>query len=93
MSEQPRLITDRITPRTEHEAMRYLASCQLSTVSSMAMKKSRGKYEYERQISIAQSHVDFLKMFGVKVRVDSRAYKVLSYYDGDVSKWVKQYEE
>jgi len=44
--------------RTPEQALSYITDCTLATVSSMAMRKIRGKHEYERQISIAQKAVN-----------------------------------
>lgn len=77
--------------RTPEQALLYLADCQLATVSSMAMKKSRGKFEFERQIEIAQTTVDWILNFRLNIDVDSRTYQVLSLPDRKVSTWINKY--
>jgi len=67
----------------------YLVDCTLATVSDMAMKKSRGKYEYERQISIAQFAVD--KMIDMHIDPEtSRAKDIVGKMT--VADWARQYE-
>lgn len=51
--------------RTAEEALSYMVGCTLATVEDMAMKKSRSKSEYERQILIAQRGVDWMREMGV----------------------------
>lgn len=50
---------------TPEHALAYLADCTMATIESMAMKKSRSRYEYSRQISIAQQSLDWMKRMGV----------------------------
>lgn len=78
--------------RTEKEALLYLCDCLLATVSDMAMKKSRKKYEYERHIEIAQTAVNWVKDFNQEISVDSRIYDVLSTESQTVKEWAKKYE-
>lgn len=77
--------------RTPEQALVYLADCTLATVSGMAMLKSRKKNEFERQISIAQTAVDWIKDFKIEVAVDSRIYQVLSLQSRKVSEWAEKY--
>jgi len=51
--------------RALKEALLYLADCTLATVSAMAMKKSKSKHEFERQISIAQKACDWIRDLGI----------------------------
>ena len=78
--------------RNEKQALCYLTDCHLATVSDMAMRKSRKKYEYERHIQIAQISFDFLKQFDVSIEIDSRAYEVANSFNQSVKEWAKQYE-
>lgn len=78
--------------RTPENFILYLTDCNLATVSSMAMMKSRKKSEFERQISIAQSCIDFVKAHNLPVQIDSRAYKVLATEQQTVKEWVKEYD-
>lgn len=77
--------------RTPEQALLYLADCMLATVAHMAMKKSKGKYEFQRQISIAQSAVDFIKDFNIEVKINSRVYFVLELPDQSVETWSHRY--
>lgn len=74
------------------DAFLYLANCQLATVQSMAMKKRRGKYEYERQIRIAQKFVDHICNFHLKVDEGNRVNNVLNTPSKNVAEWLKKYE-
>ncbi len=80
--------------RTPEQALVYLVDCTLATVSHMAMLKSRSKSEYQRQIAIAQSGIDWIKDF--KIETDSsRIVDVLTMVDkvNSVAAWASQYEE
>ena len=77
--------------RTPEQALLYLADCTLATVSDMAMKKSKSKHEFQRQIAIAQSAVDWIKYFNVEVKVGSRVYDVLALPDKKVETWSRSY--
>lgn len=77
--------------RTPEQALLYLADCTLATVADMAMKKSKSKHEFQRQISIAQSAVDWIKDFNIEVKVGSRVYDVLALPDQNVETWSKSY--
>lgn len=50
------------------QGLEYIVSCTLATVESLALKKSRPKGEYQRQIGIAQKGVDLLKKFNVDLQ-------------------------
>ncbi len=78
--------------RTKSEALRYLADCQLATVSDMAMKKSRPKYDYIRHIQIAQKAVNWLRDFGIEPEKGERAFEVINDFKGIVSDWARKYE-
>lgn len=75
--------------RTIEKAMAYITDCCLATVSSMAMKKSRPKGEYDRQISIAQSACDWMEQFGVDV-TGTRAEDIVG--KTTVAEWAKRYD-
>ena len=75
---------------TPEQALAYLIDCTLATVSSMAMKKKRAKYEYERQISLAQTGVDWL----VSMKIDpsgTRAQDIIEKKQ-TVAQWAAEYE-
>lgn len=46
--------------RTPEQALEYMIDCTLATVSHMASLKSRKKSEFERQITIAQTGIDWM---------------------------------
>ena len=75
--------------RTPEDALAYLTDCQLASVSLMAMKKRRPKYAYERQISIAQTGLDWMNVFGSLIKRHDRAF--LAQKVG-VAQWAKQFE-
>ena len=77
--------------RTPEQALLYLADCTLATVADMAMKKSKSKSEFQRQISIAQSAVDWIKDFNIEVKIGSRVYEVLALPDRNVETWSRSY--
>jgi hypothetical protein len=76
--------------RTINQAFAYIADCNLATVCSMAMTKSRRKGEYERQISIAQSQIDWMKEFDVDPG-STRAEDIIK-AGISVGEWAKGYE-
>lgn len=75
---------------TPAQALAYITDCNLATVCRMAMMKSRPKHEFARQISIAQTAIDW--MVGMKVDfTGTRAEEVEA--AGSVEKWVEQIQE
>ncbi len=76
--------------RTEAQALAYLVDCTLATVTDMAMKKSRKKHEYARQISIAQAGVNWMRDFGIDPTW-TRADEVRD-CGWSVAEWSKQFE-
>lgn len=78
------------TINTPEEAIAYLTDCQLATVEGLAMKKNKSKYEFERQIKIAQTGIDFMSDFGSVVTENDRAYKARN--AGGVAEWAKKFE-
>lgn len=77
--------------RTPEQALVYLADCTLATVATMAMKKSKSKCEFERQIGIAQTAVDWIKDFKIEIQINSRVYNVLTLPDQKVTTWAASY--
>ena len=67
--------TDRV--RNLEEAFVYVADCNLATVCDLSMKKSRAKYEYERQIAIAQLMINWIKEFGLDCK-NTRAEAIVN---------------
>lgn len=76
--------------RTPADALSYIVDCTLATVSSMAMRKSRSKYEYDRHISIAQHGVDWMRQMNVPIENDSRAAECIA--AGSAQAWADQYD-
>lgn len=73
---------------TPEQALAYITDCTLATVSSMAMKKSRPKYEFERQTAIAQTAVDWMRAMKVDFST-TRAKDVVELHDGSVADWAE----
>lgn len=87
------------TLNTAEQATIYLTDCTLATVSAMAMKAKRSKFEYERQISIAQRGIDYI--IGAKVSLypqqtnyihTTRVQDIINMYGGSVTDWARKYE-
>jgi hypothetical protein len=72
--------------RTPEQALAYLTDCTLATVCGLAMKKSRSKHEFARQISMAQSAVDWMVEMKVSL-AGTRAVDVVSKHGGSVEAW------
>lgn len=70
------------------QALAYITDCTLATVSKMALLKSKNKAEYNRQIGIAQTSIEWMVKFGVSM-AGTRAIDVLK--AGSVEKWASQY--
>lgn len=72
----------------------YITDCNLATVADMAMKKSRPKYEYERQIMIAQFSIDKAIELGIDKEYYSttRVYEIINDFNGSVAEWAKRFE-
>jgi len=77
--------------RNPSDALIYMISCTLATVSDLAMKKNKPKHEYERQISIAQTGLDWLKEFHIQTE-DTRIIDILTNHNGSVKEWAKRFE-
>lgn len=65
-------------------ALAYLADCTLATVCDLASKKSAPKSELNRQISMAQTAIDWMDRFGVNYE-GTRAAEVKRM--GSVAAW------
>ena len=76
-------------PKTIEEAFAYIADCNLATVASMAMLKSRKKGEYQRQIRIAQKMCDNMERFNISPQ-DTRAEEIIGKMT--VEEWAKKWE-
>ncbi len=76
--------------RTPEDAFLYMTDCTLATVRGMAIKKTPPKYEFERQISIAQTAVDWIKEMHLNTST-IRANDVILLHNGSVKDWVNQY--
>ena len=74
--------------RTPADALAYITNCTLATVGEMAQKKSRTKYEFERQMSIAQTAIDWMVQFGIDVS-NTRVEDVIA--AGGVKEWAQKY--
>lgn len=72
------------------DALVYITDCNLATVCRMAMRKSRSKSEFERQIAIAQSGVDWIIKFDVPHN-GSRVEDVIKI--GTVAEWAETFKQ
>lgn len=79
----------------------YLTECTVATVDEMATKKSRPSCEYERQKSIAQKGIDYLRNISgeldetIQTIVDShKCSRVIEILEQriSVSEFAKKYE-
>lgn len=75
--------------RTPEEALAHMVDCTLATVCDLASKKSKSKTEYERQISIAQAGVDWMRAMGIR-KEGTRAADLPA--SGSVTEWANQWE-
>lgn len=81
---------NRCDVRTPEQALAYITDCNLATVCDMAMKKSRSRNEFARQISIAQAAIDWM----VDMKVDfrgTRAQDVVAHCSGSVEAWATKF--
>ena len=76
--------------RTVNEALAYITDCNLATVSLMALKKSRPKGEFNRQIDIAQLSIDWMKQMNVDFSL-TRAAEIINDFDSSVKAWSEKY--
>lgn len=85
------LLKNRI--RNLNDAFLYQADCQLATCVSLAMRKTRSKYDYERHISIAQNFCDFIRDFHVEIP-EGTSCRVSSVFecDNSVKKYLERYD-
>ena len=72
------------------DAMDYLTDCTLATVGDLAGKKSRSRYEFDRQISIAQTGIILMRQFNVTPT--GRAAEVVREHHGSVREWADCYD-
>lgn len=86
-----KLVVRKADVRAPEQALLYLTDCTLATVSSMAMQRSRRKGEYDRQISIAQTAIDWMHGFGIDL-TGTRAADVVALYGGSVKAWAASFE-
>lgn len=70
------------------DAMLYVTDCCLATVCHMAMLKSRGKHDFQRQIGIAQKACDWIDKFGINPK-GSRAEDIIG--KCTVAEWASQF--
>jgi len=75
--------------RTPEDALVYITDCNLATVSDMAGKKKRPIHEFNRQVSIAQLGVEWIRDFGINPGF-TRAGEILE-SKISVSDWAKKF--
>jgi hypothetical protein len=86
--EREEMNRDRID--NEASALVYMTDCTLATVTSLAMKKSRPVHEYKRQISIAQTGIDWINSMGIGPF--GRPKEVIHDFGSNVAAWAARYE-
>lgn len=74
--------------KTPEDALVYITDCTLATVSNMAYKTRRQKHEFERQMSIAQTAVNWVVEMGIDVS-KSRVAEVVA--AGSVNEWARRF--
>jgi hypothetical protein len=74
--------------RTVGDALAYVTDCNLATVCDMASKKSRNKHEFNRQISIAKTAIDWMIEMGVDFSTTRAEDVVLA---GSVELWAAKF--
>lgn len=70
-------------------ALAYVIDCTLATVTDLAMKKSPPKGEFRRQMSIAQTGIEWMDRFGVDYS-HTRAADVKA-AGGSVEDWAQKF--
>jgi hypothetical protein len=74
--------------RTLEAALIYLVDCTLATVTGMALKSRIPAGEYIRQVSMAQTGVDWITDMVVGYQeYHGRHNNVIDLYEGDVDKY------
>jgi len=68
------------------DALLYITDCTLATVAYMGSLKSKNKSDYNRQIEIAQSAINWIIQFNVS-NIKSRPFDVISKFNGSVKAW------
>ena len=76
--------------RTPEQALVYITNCCLATVESLAMLKSKSKYEYKRQISIAQKACTWIEQMNIDHK-GTRAEAIVR--KQTVEEWARFYEQ
>lgn len=75
--------------RTTEDALVYIIECNLATVSYMAGLKKRQVGEFNRQVSIAQLGVEWIKDFKINTK-NTTCGEILD-SNISVSDWAKQF--
>lgn len=85
-----RIVDDHPYKRRDiNTAFLYITDCTLATVAGMALKKTRTKSEFKRQISIAQQCCDYLEKLGIDPK-ETRAKDIIG--KQTVEAWASQYD-
>lgn len=75
--------------RSPEGALVFLADCQLATVAELAGKKSRGKFDFDRQVSIAKLYCKWLAEFNISAK-GTRVETAMKM--GGVDEFVRKYD-
>lgn len=74
--------------RTTEDALVYVTECNLATVSHMNYLKRKSMHEFDRQINIAQTGIDFCKLID-RALLSGRVLEVIDSYSANVKEWLK----
>jgi hypothetical protein len=74
----------------EGMALAYITDCTLATVCALACKKSPPKGELARQVSVAQTAIDWMRAFGTDFST-TRAADVVEKAGGSVQRWSERF--
>jgi hypothetical protein len=74
------------------EALVYMTECTLATVDMLSDKSRPPKHELERQIDLAQSAIDWIRMFRLQDLAERSpsVWSVLNHHHGCVAAWAKR---
>jgi len=75
--------------RSPEQALAYITDCTLATVAEMAMKKSRLKFDFKRQIAIAQTAIDWMNE--MKIDMTGTRADSIAHHTNGVEEWAKKF--
>lgn len=75
------------TIKNSSEALLWLTDCTLASVAGLVTRKSASKYETTRQISMAQTAINWIMRDGLELPQHSRITDVIRDYGASVQDW------